>query len=156
MMFSISFLHLEIFLSMNLRRILMTHEYRQFNLFKSLLLLSTISLLGGCGGNPPVDRISAAEQSLNQANMSEGDRYAPLEMRLAQEKLGKAHDAMHDKDYERAAALADEAMINAKLASAKADSARSTAKLEELKKSIGSLRQEIGTQRQMQQIEEGR
>jgi hypothetical protein len=150
MMFSIPSLHLKIFLSMNLRRISMTHESRQFNPSKSLLLLSAVFLLGGCAGNPPNDKMATAQQSFDQANADEGDRYAPLEMQIAQEKLSKAHTEMHDKDYEEAAALADEAMINAKLASAKSNAARSTAKLEELKKSISSLRNEVGTQRQMQ------
>ncbi len=131
----------------------MTHESRQFNPSKFLLLLSAAFLLGGCAGNPPNDKMAAAQQSFNQANIDEGDRYAPLEMRIAQEKLSKAHAEMHDEDYEEAAALADEAMINAKLASAKVDAARSTAKLEELKKNINSLRNEIGTQRRMQQME---
>jgi hypothetical protein len=149
-MFSIPSLHLEIFLSMNLRRISMTHESLQFNPFKPLLLLSIAFLLGGCAGNPPNDKMATAQQSFNQANADDGDRYAPLEMRIAQEKLSKAHAEMHDEDYEEAAALADEAMINAKLASAKVNAARSTAKLEELKKSISSLRHEIGAQRQMQ------
>jgi len=132
----------------------MTHEYRQFNLYIPLLLLSAIFLLGGCGGHPPVDKISAAEQAFNEANMSEGDRYAPLEMRIAHEKLDQARAELDDDNYENAAILADEAMINASLASAKVDSAKATKKLEELKKSIGSLRQEIGTQRRTQQIEE--
>jgi hypothetical protein len=125
----------------------MTHECRQFNPSTSLLLLSAIFLLGGCGGHPPVDKISAAEHAFNEANMSGGDRYAPLEMRIAHEKLERARAEMDDGDYESAAALADEAMINASLASAKVDSAKSAKKLEELKKSIGSLRQEIGTQK---------
>lgn len=134
----------------------MTHELLQFNPFKSLLLLSAAFLLGGCAGHPPTEKIAAAEQSFNQANSDEGDRYAPLEMRVAQDKLNQAKAEMDDDDYEGAAALADEAMINAKLASAKVDSARATMRLEELKKTINSLRNEIGTERRMQQIEEGK
>lgn len=128
----------------------MTREYQPFNPSKPLLLLSAMFLLGGCEGNPPVDKISAAEHAFNQANVDGGDRYAPLEMRIAHEKLDQARAAMFEEHYERAAALADEAMISANLAAAKIDSATSTKKLEELKKSIGSLRQEIGTQQQMQ------
>lgn len=132
----------------------MTHEYQQFKSFKALLLLSAISMLGGCGGHPPIDRISAAEQSFNQANMSGGDRYAPLEMRIAQEKLNQAKAAMNDEKYERAAALAEEALVNAKLASAKADSAKAITQLEDLQNSINSLRHELGME--MQQMQERR
>lgn len=132
----------------------MTHEYPQFKSFKVLLLLPAISVLGGCESHPPIDKISAAEQSYNQANTSGGDRYAPLEMRIAQEKLNQAKAAMNDEKYERAAALAEEALVNAKLASAKADSAKATTQLEDLKNSINSLREELGTE--VQQMPERR
>jgi outer membrane lipopolysaccharide assembly protein LptE/RlpB len=126
----------------------MTHEYQSFKPFKALLLLSAVSMLGGCGGHPPIDKISAAEQALSQANLTEGDTYAPLEMRVAQDKLNQAKAAMNNEEYEKAAALADEASVNAELAAVKADSARTTNKLDGLKRSIDSLRHELGMKMQ--------
>ena len=100
--------------------------------------------LAGCAGDPPVAKLSIAEQALNQADMNEGDKFGPLEMRIAREKYDAAKEAMNAEEYEEAARLADEAAVDAQLAYATARSQRTNKELADLQDSISSLRRELG------------
>jgi uncharacterized protein DUF4398 len=100
-------------------------------------------LAGGCSARrPPTAQLSTAEVEVRQADDAQASQYAPLELRLAREKLDRARTAMHDEDYDRARRLADEAYADAQLADAKARSAKAQKNAEEARKSIEELKGE--------------
>ncbi|MDQ3564653.1 MAG: DUF4398 domain-containing protein [Pseudomonadota bacterium] len=98
--------------------------------------------IGGCVGAPPTDTVSPAEVAVNRAIEVKAGEYAPLELRLAQESLEGARQAMNDEDYEQAHRLAETALVDAQLAEAKAQSEAARKQAQEIQSTIDTLRQE--------------
>jgi len=104
-----------------------------------------VGTLGGCGTTvaPPVREISNTEMTINQARESEAVKYAPLELRLAEDNLNAAKAAVKNEEYEKAQKLADKALADANLAMAKTNAAKAKEFAAELQDSIKSLQDEI-------------
>ncbi|MGH8613118.1 MAG: DUF4398 domain-containing protein [Gammaproteobacteria bacterium] len=98
--------------------------------------------IGGCAGGPPMDTVSPAELAVDRAIEAKAGEYAPLELRLAQESLEGARQAMNDEEYEQAHRLAEEARVNARLAEVKAQSEIAREQAREIQATIDTLRQE--------------
>ena len=99
----------------------------------------------GCASTPvPTAAITEAEASLERAMAAGGQEYAPIEIRFVQEKISGARLAASDRDGARAARLADQAMVNAELAIAKAAAARARAAARDQQRSNDELREELG------------
>jgi len=88
-----------------------------------LLALPATALLVGCAGRKPVAEIARADQALRHAQTtSDAERYAPAELAAAQAKLASARRAADAGDYDDARRLAEQALADAQLAEAKAES----------------------------------
>jgi hypothetical protein len=108
-----------------------------------MLLLGTAAALAACSNaRPPTAKVSTADVAIQKAEERDAARYAPLEMRLAREKLEKARRAMDDDEYERARRLSEQAFVDAELAEAKADAQRAREKTDQVRESVESLRGE--------------
>ena len=107
-------------------------------------LASTCGLiaLGGCAGAPTVDSVAPAELAVNRAIEAKAAAYAPIELRLAREKLDGARRAMNEGEYEEAQRLADAARVDAQLAEAKAQSETAREQVQAIQATIDTLRQE--------------
>jgi Domain of unknown function (DUF4398) len=103
-----------------------------------------ILAMSGCAGKPPLEKLSQAELAVQQADKSTASQYAPLELRIAREQLDSAKRAIDTKKYEDARRLADQALVNAQLAEAKAGAEKTRQAAAELRKSIETLRSELG------------
>ena len=100
-------------------------------------------IVGGCAARRgPTPRVQSAEVALREAEVSGSAQYAPLELRLAREKLDQARRAMDDDDRDRAWRLSEEALADAQLAEAKTNSEKARRNAEEVRKSIEALRTE--------------
>lgn len=116
----------------------------------SLLSISTLGatlLLGACATayQPPTAKIAAAELAVQQAEEGRARDFAPLDLRFARDKLNKAKVTVSSGDdyrFQEAGQLADEALMDARLAEAKARTARAKKLEEEMQKSIDELRRE--------------
>jgi predicted S18 family serine protease len=107
------------------------------------LIASAIGLSGCSAGRPPVKGLSQAELAVHEAERSKaGERVSP-ELDTARQQLESAKQAMNAKEYERARRLAENALVNAQLAEAKADAESTQQVADELRKSIEALRAEI-------------
>lgn len=111
-------------------------------------VIACILLLGGCAtAQPPSPQLTAtlatANETVKQAREAGAQEYAPLELQTAEQKLEAAKMAIARKDNERAGWLANEAMVDAKLAEVKARSVKTQAAAQELQDGIEALRQEI-------------
>ena len=80
---------------------------------------------------------------IEQAEQDGAEEHAPLEIRDAKIKLQQARDAVEEKEYEKAIRLLDHARVDAELAQAKAQSAKSQKAAEELRESIRVLKEEL-------------
>lgn len=118
----------------------------RFGEFNLLALVAVGLLLASCAS---VDQglvrseIGGAESALRQARAGNANEHAPLELKLAEEKLSKANAAFEDDDYREAKYLAEEALADARLAQAKSQNAKTELMVQSLKDTIGDLRQEI-------------
>lgn len=99
-------------------------------------------LVAGCAGAPSMDPVSPAETAVNRAIEAKAGEYAPLELRMAQENLDAAREAMNDEEYEEAQRLAEAARVDARLAEVKAQSETAREEAREIQATIDTLRQE--------------
>jgi hypothetical protein len=99
--------------------------------------------MAGCAGKPPLANLSQAELAVQEADTKTASQYAPLELKTAREQLAEAKRAMDDEEYDEARRLADQALVNAQLAEAKAGAEKARLAAAELQKSIQTLRTEV-------------
>ena len=107
--------------------------------------LALISFMG-CA-SPPVapvkQNLSAVENAILRAEDSGAETHAPLELKLAREKLEKARKSLSNEEYDEATRLAEEAMADATLAGAMSEAAKAKKELKEEEKDLNLLQNEI-------------
>jgi len=110
-----------------------------------IMFLLTIFGLTACATKypPPDSQISLATSAITQAESVGAYETAPVELNAAKEKLALARQAVQQKDNLTAQRLAEEAIVDADLAQAKARSIKSQKAAEEIKASIKTLQEEI-------------
>jgi hypothetical protein len=112
--------------------------------FLLIPVLVIIFLLSACSSvGKPVEKLANAETAVMQARQSNAITYAPLELKLAEDKLKQAKDLINEDEYEKAVLLLDEAYMDARLAYERAQSIQAKNQAKELNESINALRQEI-------------
>ena len=110
----------------------------------SILSIAFTIVLSGCASkNPPLDKISSAESAINRASDNKAQIYAPLELKIAKEKVEKAKMLLKDKQYEEAAMIAKEAKVDAELAEEKSRTKETQKIAQEILDSINALKAEI-------------
>ncbi len=110
----------------------------------SILSIAFVIVLSGCASkNPPLDKISSAESAINRASDNKAQIYAPLELKIAKEKLEKAKTLLKDKKYEDAKMIAEEAKVDAELAEEKSRTKETQKIAQEILDSINALKEEI-------------
>lgn len=116
---------------------------------KSGVYLSPVILIAsmaiGCASKDPgpVAQLATTKAAISQAESENARKYAPVELNSAKEKLAQAEEAMRSKNHDQARRLAEQAEADAKLAESKAHSEKSMQAVEELQRSIRTLREEI-------------
>lgn len=91
------------------------------------ILTGTIATSGCSMSKPPTDTLAKAELSVRAARDASADELAPMNLKIAGEKLEKAKQAMAAKRYDDARRLAESAQVDAELAEAKSEAQRSCA-----------------------------
>jgi hypothetical protein len=101
-------------------------------------------VVAGCASTPaPTEQMAVSKSAIANAASAGGGEYAPVEMRIAQEKMDRASRAMAKEDYEVARSLAEEAQADARLAEKKAESAKARKAAVVMQDDIRVLREEI-------------
>lgn len=109
----------------------------------SLIFITAVGAvaINGCSvRSQPAAILSQAEVAVWEASESRAPQHAPLELRKAREKLEGAKQALKSENYESARRLAEQALVDAQLAKAKADSQFARQNAEELQKTLDALR----------------
>jgi hypothetical protein len=101
--------------------------------------------LAGCATTPPAPtaRLQAAQQAIASAERTEAGRYAAGDLGAARTKLASADSAVSEKRMMLAGQFADESRAEAELASARTSVAKATAVNDEMKRSTGTLVEEM-------------
>jgi hypothetical protein len=106
--------------------------------------LTAAAFVAGCASQPPpVEQMATSRSTLEEAQRAGANEHAPVELRDAQQKYAAANAAMGRKDYDQARRLATEAAADARLAGAKAQTARAQAAVAEVNKGLDTLRSEL-------------
>ncbi|SCW97761.1 MULTISPECIES: DUF4398 domain-containing protein [unclassified Pseudomonas] len=106
------------------------------------LAIGSSFILAGCAGNPPSEQYAVTQSAVNSAVSAGGTEFAAVEMKSAQDKLKQAEIAMHDKKYDEAKRLAEQAEWDARVAERKAQAAKAEQALKDSQKGVQELRQE--------------
>jgi hypothetical protein len=111
---------------------------------KSILLV-LVAAMGACAtsADRPYQQIARAEASIEQAQQSRAQQFGASELNAAQDKLAKARTAADNNDNLMAARYAEQATLDANLAIAITRNRQAQLSVEELNRSIETLRQEI-------------
>lgn len=109
-------------------------------------VIATI-FVAGCVSIPatpaPTEQMAVSRSALNSAISAGGNEFAPLQTKLAMEKMKSAERAIEKKDYVHARQLAEQAQIDAKLAESTARAAKAQKAADEVRESNRVLRHEI-------------
>jgi hypothetical protein len=99
----------------------------------------------GCASVPvPTGEVAQADLAVNKAEAVNASAVAPLDMRLAREKLEKAKLDVKEGKNEEARRLAETAEADALVAEAKARSTRAQQATQELQQQVDALRSGSG------------
>lgn len=115
-----------------------------------LVILVFLFLIGCASKIVPVETISNAEMAINVAKESNAVINAPLELKIAEDKLISARIAVDKEDFENARRLAEQALADAKLAETKSLSIKSKKRAQEMQDSINALKSEIERKQRLQ------
>jgi len=92
---------------------------------------------------PPTSEMALASSAVERASGAGAYEYAPLELKLARDKIDQSKAALQARDYTGAQRLLEQAALDANLAESKSATAKSQQAVDELQKSIEALREEI-------------
>jgi hypothetical protein len=108
------------------------------------VILAVVSAAGCASkGAAPVESMTSAELVIKEARDNNAAINAPLELKFAEDKLAAAKAAVTQEEFIRAKRLADEALMDAKLAEAKSLSVKAKKQAQEMRDTIDTLRHEI-------------
>lgn len=104
-----------------------------------------VLLFAACASTPtaPTSSLQAARQAISVAERAEAGRYAPGELGEARARLASADTAVAEQKMTMAERLAEEARAEAEFASAKTADAKAKAVNDEMRRSTGTLIEEM-------------
>lgn len=103
---------------------------------------AVLALAGCASETTQLDAVSAAELAVDRATEAKAAQHAPLELRLAQEKLERARSSMSENEHEEARRQAEQARVDARLAETKARSESASQQKEEIDQTMDILERE--------------
>jgi hypothetical protein len=117
---------------------------------RGLRLPTAVALIGmlalaACASTPPAPTASldAAKQAISNAERADASRYAAGELSEARIKLASADAAITERRMDMAERFAEGSRAEAELASAKTAAAKANAVNDEMRRSTGTLREEM-------------
>ena len=134
------------------RRFMKTNFHHRFSRERCRAITAIPAVLGAallataCASEPPTAQLQAAQQAINDAERVEAGKYAADELSQARNKLGSANTAVESKDMDQALRLAEEARVDAELASARTAAVKAQAVNDELQRGSDAVTEEAQRQ----------
>lgn len=115
-----------------------------------VLAAFAVTTITGCAAKvvKPIKNISDAEMAIKMAIEGSATVNAPLDVRIAEDKLRRAKEAARRDDFILAQRLADEATMDARVAEVKSQTRKVKNMEKELRESIETLQNEINRNQQ--------
>lgn len=115
-----------------------------FRCMVGLGMIAVLIFLNGCSSGPKSRTLPIAQSTMTSIGQdADTVKFSSLELRIAKDKLEKAENAAQDKDNNEAERLAQEALVNLKLAEAKAEAKKTANTVKDMERSISTLRNEL-------------
>ena len=113
--------------------------------FAAAGLVATLALLVGCASAPPVPEsaLDAARVAISNAEKSDANRHAGAELGEARQKLALADGAVRQESMIEAERLAQQARVQAELASARTAAAKAALVNAEMERGADALNEEM-------------
>jgi hypothetical protein len=109
-----------------------------------IALIFCVSQITGCAQTkPPLAELDDAGRRVEAARGVGAATYAPMELRMAAERLSQARGAMKAEEYEQAAQLAEEAQAASDLAQVKTRLGKAREKVDARKRENAQLRNDL-------------
>ena len=110
----------------------------------SVIACVTCGFGAGCASQGPIpnEQLTTARTLVQQADKADAQRYAPADLQRAHDELASAEQAVNNHKYDDARRYAEDAQVDADLASARASSGEAQRAAREVDRGIDSLRQE--------------
>lgn len=103
-----------------------------------------VMFMAGCASTPaPTAQMAVSRAAVTEASNAGSNEFAPVQLKSAMDKMAAAERAMKDKDYVLARQLAEQAQVDAQLASATARTAKAKKAADAVQEDSRVLRQEI-------------
>lgn len=104
-----------------------------------------VLMVAGCASTPPAPtaQLQAARLAISNAERTDAGRYAAAELGEARTKLASANAAVLEEEMVAAARLAEQSRVEAELALARTEAAKAAAVNEQMKRSTGTLIDEM-------------
>jgi hypothetical protein len=121
-------------------------DMKSMNLLLRVGAAAAVLSLTACASpekTPATAAVAVSHNAVDNAVSAGAPELAPEEISAARSKMMQANQALAAKDYKRARELAVQAQADAKLAQAKANSAKATAASNALNEDLRVLRQEV-------------
>lgn len=110
----------------------------------SAAALLVAAVLSACASEPkPTAQLVRARTLVSQAEKDQAQRYAAADLQRARDELSSAQTADSDGKYANARRLADRAAADADLASARASSGKAEQSVDEVHRSMDTLKQQL-------------
>jgi len=107
-------------------------------------LIILAPLLSACAsGQPPTAQLAVAGSTLSDAERAGAVRDAPVELKLARQKLAAAQAATREENYDEARRLASEAEADAKLAEVKTRATHAEQSAAAVQRGAATLQREL-------------
>ena len=123
------------------------NRLKSYQMDKVSLAVAAAVFMAGCASTLPVpaltEQMAVSRAAVSNASNAGGNEFAPIQLRSAMEKMDAAERALGANDYARAQMLAEEAMVDAKLAETTARSAKAQKAADALQEDNRVLRKEI-------------
>lgn len=110
------------------------------------VLITLLTLLTACAGQPPKELVSKAELAIQQAMNSKAEQFAPSELSKARNHMEQADRAIEKRDYKDARRYVESALVEAQLAEVKSEAHIAQSNVSELQQNIREMRQQTQSQ----------
>lgn len=107
--------------------------------------IASTLMIAACASTPPApsSQLQAAQQAISNAERTDAGRHAAAELSEARSKLAAANTAVQEERMVTAAQLADQSRVEAELAAARTAAVKAKAVNDEMKRSTGTLIDEM-------------
>jgi hypothetical protein len=102
-----------------------------------------VACAAACASTPPTAQITAAQQAIEEAERAQAAQHASAELSQARSKLAAANTAVNGRDMDEALRYAEEARVDAELASARTAAVKAKAANDEIRASTRALVEEL-------------